>query len=145
MNMRPLQKGLTLVELAVVILIVSILVAATVPLMQGRLNAAKWSEGKAIMGMIAKALRAHVASEGKKFSATPTVRQLGFPDGGIAGAYFKGEESGNGNFTWVIHKHDPIEYTITATAPKGVRYPGWVVLDQTGTFIEGTGAVELKR
>jgi hypothetical protein len=72
------------------------------------------------------------------------VRDLGYA-GGFEGTYFKGEESGKGNFTWIIHKHDPIEYTITATAPKGVCYPGWVVLDQTGTFTEGSGAVALDK
>ena len=39
-------KGFTLVELMVVILIVSILAAVAIPILSGRIDAAKWSEGK---------------------------------------------------------------------------------------------------
>jgi general secretion pathway protein G len=38
-------KGFTLVELMVVILIVSILAAVAIPILRGRIDAAKWSEG----------------------------------------------------------------------------------------------------
>jgi len=136
MHIRSADKGFTLVEVVVVILLVSILAAASVPLMQGRLDSAKWAEGKALMGSIAKALRVHAATEGDDFVTTPTLEELGFEDKALMGTYFKGRESANGDFTWAIHQHDPIRYTITATAPSGIRSPVRMVLDQTGEFTE---------
>ena len=55
------RKGFTLVELMVVVLIVAILAAVAIPIMRGRIDAAKWSEGKAMMGTIGTAIRAYVA------------------------------------------------------------------------------------
>jgi len=136
MAMRARQKGLTLIELVVVMLIITILVAVSIPLMRGRVNSAKWAEGKAFMGTIAKALRAYVATTGEDFKAVPTLSDLGFSSGGLTGSYFTSGGSGNGNFTWVIHDDDPIEYTITATAPSGIKDPSSLVLDQTGVFTE---------
>jgi len=40
------KKGFTLIELMVVIMIVGILAAVAIPLMRGRVDSAKWSEGK---------------------------------------------------------------------------------------------------
>ena len=48
------KKGFTLIELLVVILIVSILAAVAIPIMRGRVDAAKWSEGKVMAGTAVK-------------------------------------------------------------------------------------------
>jgi len=58
------RKGFTLIELMVVILIVAILAAVAIPILTARIDAAKWSEGKAMMGTIATAIRAYYAEHG---------------------------------------------------------------------------------
>ena len=60
------RNGYTLIELLVVIVVVGILAAVVVPMMQGRIDSARWSEGRAMMGTIARALRAHIGEEGVK-------------------------------------------------------------------------------
>lgn len=130
------RRGFTLIELMVVILIVGILAAVAVPLMRGRIDSAKWSEGKAIMGTIATALRTHVAEKGGNFSGVPTLAELGFSANDLTGTYFTGGESGAGNFSWQIDDDDPLTFTITATAPAGISTPSEIKLDQSGTFTE---------
>lgn len=60
------KKGFTLIELMVVVLIVAVLAALIVPLMTSRIEAARWSEGKAGAGTIATALRAYIAEQGEE-------------------------------------------------------------------------------
>ncbi len=130
------RKGFTLIELMVVIFIVGILAAVAVPLMRGRIDAAKWSEGRAIMGTIATGLRAHVAEEGSAFSSIPTLAQLGFAANDLDGTYFTGGESGVGNFSWVINDDEPLDFLITATAPAEISTPSKVTLDHAGNWVE---------
>ena len=130
------RKGFTLIELMVVILIVGILAAVAVPLMRGRIDAAKWSEGKAIMGTISTALRAHLAEKGSAFTDVPTLTQLGFADDDLTGTYFTGGASGVGDFEWVIDDDDPIDFTITAAAGTGITTPSEITLDAAGVWVE---------
>jgi len=130
------KSGFTLVELTVVILFVGILAAVAVPLMRGRIDATKWSEGKGIMGTIATALRAHVAEENSNFSDVPRLSQLGFAASDLDGTYFKGGGSGSGNFSWVINNDDPLDFLITATAPAEISTPYQITLDQDGNWTE---------
>lgn len=130
------RKGFTLIELMVVVLIVGILAAVAVPLMRGRIDSAKWSEGKAIMGTIATALRAHIAEKGSDFTGVPTLAQLGFADNDLDGTYFTGGESGDGNFSWIINDDDPIDFLITATAGTGISTPTQITLDHEGDWVE---------
>ena len=129
-------KGFTLIELMVVIIVVSILAAVSVSMMRGRINSAKWSEGKAITGTIARALRVHIGEEGAGFTAVPSLDQLGFASVDLNGAYFSGGASGVGDFSWVINSNDPIDFMITTVAPAGVTIPSQITLDHAGTFTE---------
>jgi len=130
------RKGFTLIELMVVILIVGILAAVAVPLMRGRIDQAKWSEGKAIMGTIATALRAHIAEKGSDFTAVPKLAQLGFASGDLDGTYFTGGESEAGNFSWKIEGVTPMDYLITATKGTGISTPVKITLDEAGQWVE---------
>jgi len=130
------NKGYTLIELMVVIIIIGILAAVAVPIMNGRIDSAKWSEGKAIMGIIARALRTYIAEKGNAFSPVPTLSELGFEPGDMDGTYFSGGESGTNDFSWVINSNNPINFLITATAPAGVSCPSQITLNQTGIFTE---------
>ena len=130
------RKGFTLIELMVVIFIVGILAAVAVPLMRGRIDAAKWSEGRAIMGTVATGLRAHVAEEGNAFTAVATLAQLGFAANDLDGTYFTGGESGTGDFSWVINDDEPLDFLITASAPAEISTPSKVTLNHAGNWVE---------
>ena len=88
------NKGFTLIELMVVILIVAILAAVLAPLMTGRIHAAKWSEGVSGAGTIVTALRAYIAEhEGAGTLVSPMDAAgeyvpIGITDGDLAGKYF---------------------------------------------------------
>ena len=73
------SKAFTMVELMVVVLIVGILAAVAVPLMSGRIDSSKWSEGKAAMGTIASALRSYAAEKGS-FASAPALTDIGLSD-----------------------------------------------------------------
>jgi type IV pilus assembly protein PilA len=130
------RQGYTLVELLVVITIIGILAAVCVPMMQGRIDSAKWSEGRAMMGTIARALRTHIAEKGSDFTHVPTLAELGMTPADLNGTYFTGGESGVGNFSWVINSNNPIDFLVTATAPPGISSPSRLTLNQAGTFTE---------
>jgi prepilin-type N-terminal cleavage/methylation domain-containing protein len=101
-------KAFTLIELMVVILIVGILAAASVPLMRGRVDSAKWSEANATAGTIRSAVRVAFAENpgatltGKLDNATLQTT-LGFNAADLTGTYFV-----------------PGDYEITAVSANGI-------------------------
>ena len=113
------KKGFTLIELMVVVLIVGILAAVAIPILRGRIDAAKWSEGKAMMGSIATAIRAYAAEKGATGDNPTTLfgtgaTSLGFAAGDLTGTYFV-----DGDFTpfpTVDISTSPITFTITCTS-----------------------------
>jgi type IV pilus assembly protein PilA len=91
------RKGFTLVELMVVILIVGILAAVAIPLMQGRIDKAIWSEANATAGTIRTAVRAYAAETSVATAAANVVGTLddttiqgylGFDASDLTGTYF---------------------------------------------------------
>ena len=132
MGKKRERKGFTLIELMVVSLIVGILAAVAIPLMRGRIDAAKWSEGKAMMGTIATALRAYGAEKGDAGPWPPTLVQLAFVAGDLTGTYFV-----DGDFTWAnanyVSANNPsLTYTIRCEPSTTTLNPTVVTLTHLG-------------
>jgi type IV pilus assembly protein PilA len=132
------RKGFTLIELMVVIFIVGILAAVAIPIMRGRIDAAKWSEGKAAAGSIRTAIRALHAEKGPDwlgFGAIAAPTDIGFAVGDLDGKYFL-----DADYVIAITGWDPSPvYTITigpSTAAEGPTTPGSMTLDENGDFTE---------
>jgi len=141
------RKGFTLIELMVVVFIVGILAAVAIPIMRGRIDAAKWSEGRAAMGSIRTAARAFSAEHGPGYGAAAysaiagaaglktlgfSMRLQGDAASDLDGKYFTEESYG-------ITFSDYDVYTVTcnaAASTSGDRpaVPASVTLDSTGTF-----------
>jgi type IV pilus assembly protein PilA len=135
------RKGFTLIELMVVIFIVGILAAVAIPIMRGRIDAAKWSEGKSAAGSIRTAIRAVIAEKGNTYDFATnitTLGNLGFAATDLDGRYFN-----QNDYTFAItNSADPAvepTYTITVTAdsserPEAPASPASITLDQAGAF-----------
>jgi prepilin-type N-terminal cleavage/methylation domain-containing protein len=141
------RKGFTLIELMVVVFIVGILAAVAIPIMRGRIDAAKWSEGKAAAGSIRTAARAFCAERGPAYTydASITLCELGFDlttctthtagnPSDLDGKYFSED-----CYSILFTAYDM--YTITVDATKSTTgeepaVPTTVTLDQDGKFTE---------
>lgn len=111
------KRAFTMVELMVVVLIVGILAAVAVPLMSGRVDSAKWSEGKAALGTIASALRAYAAEKGT-FTSTPSLSTIGITDNDLDGTYFSHEAYA---ITSASAANGQVSFVITCTAASSTR------------------------
>ena len=136
------KKGFTLIELMVVILIVGILAAVLVPMLQGAVNAARFSEGKAGAGTIATALKAFVAEQGDSstlgltgtISGTGSYTAINLETSDLQGKYFS-ESTYSTAYTYdatATGATPKLTYTITVTAPTGGTVTGTYTLDQAG-------------
>ena len=128
------RKGITLIELMVVILTVGILAAAAIPIVRGRIDSVKWSEGKAAIGTIATALCMYAAEKGaggNYGNNLPTFEELGFTAGDFQGRYFdiSNYEVSKTSYT-VGKKKNEFKYKITATAPAGITTPSEITLNE---------------
>lgn len=115
------KTGFTLIELMVVILIVGILAAASVPLMTGRIEKAKWAEANAMAGTIKSAARVYYVENGE---LTTDLTKLGFEGTDLTGTYFDA-----GDFT--VAGSDTTDITVTVVGKATGKYP-------SGTYILGT-------
>jgi len=94
MNKKRKRSGFTLIELMVVILIVGILAAVAVPILHGRIEKAKWSEGAASAGAVKTAVRASYAENPTVVGAwaaqavSGVATTLGLTASDLTGRYF---------------------------------------------------------
>jgi len=131
------RKSFTLIELMVVILIVGILAAVAIPIIRGRIDSARWSEGKAAMGTIATALRAYTAEKataGNYGKGLPTLEELGFTAGDLQGSYFDISNYEVTKTTYTTGTKGKFKYTISATAPAGITTPSKITLNEKGEW-----------
>lgn len=131
------RKGFTLVELMVVVLIVGILAAVAIPIMRGRIDAAKWSEGKAGMGSVATALRAYAAEKQATGTYPPTLANLGFTASDLHGTYFTIANYSIPAAAFVAGNDPELTFTVRCTnAGTGITTPSQVDLQQDGSWTE---------
>ena len=130
------RKAFTLIELMVVLLIISVLAAIAIPFMRGRVDSAKWSEGRAAAGSIHTAARAFMGEKGPGWTGdwtTVNLTTLGFKPGDLTGKYFT-------DAAYAITVTAYNTYTVTVTAansasPDKPTAPAVVTLNQDGTWI----------
>lgn len=130
------RKGYTLVELLVVVSIVIILAAVIIPILRGRIDAANWTEGRALMGTISQAIRTYTAARNETLYNFDELSQtaLGFLDSDLDGVYFdKDDFSWTGDYDVSTNQ---LKFTIIATAGGGINSPSKVTLDQDGVWKE---------
>jgi type II secretory pathway pseudopilin PulG len=122
----------------VVVLIVGILAAVAIPLMRGRIDEAKWTEGRTTMGTIATAIRVYAREKretGAYGADQPSMGRLGFAASDLEGTYLDAS-----NFSWTTAYSDstnpPLTFTIMATAPAEIRSPASRTLNNLGQWTE---------
>lgn len=135
------QKGFTLVELMVVLLIVGILASVATPVLRGRIDAAKWSEGKGMLGSISTAIKAYAAEQADAGNYPPSMNaDLGFLAEDLTGKYFDDSDFTISSCSYDESQTPRLQFIITASAPSGISTPVSVTLDQDGTWQETTGS-----
>ena len=142
------RKGFTLVELMVVVVIVALLAALLIPMLTARIEAARWSEGKAGAGTIATALRAYVI-ERAELEPSLTVAGIQIQDfmslADLTGKYFIADDYVLTNITYDPTQNAVGGYVVTytiqvnqGTGPSATS--GWIkngyTLDETGEWTE---------
>ncbi|MHC4068662.1 MAG: type IV pilin protein [Planctomycetota bacterium] len=130
------RKAFTLIELTVVILIAAVLAAIVIPIMNVRIDSARWTEGKAALGTIATALKIYASEKrgaGTYGPGLPTLEMLGLRAEDMQGKYFSISDYEVSISSFASGGTPELTYTLTATASAGVLPPS-VTLDNAGNW-----------
>ena len=132
------QNGFTLVELMIVLTIVAVLAAVAIPLMHGRIDSAKWSEGNAAAGTIRTAVSTYVFETsvanaqavliGRTLAEAQVQTNLGFGPFDLSGTYFV-----PGDYTITNITATGVA-VVTVTSSKPDAPVGTMVLDANGIW-----------
>ena len=136
------RSGFTLIELMVVILIVGIIAAAAVPVMRGRIDSSKWTEGKTALSTIRTALCMYATEKGSGGNYgknLPTLQELGFTAGDLQGRYFDISNYEIEKTSFKEGKKSDFKFKIKATAPEGITSPSEITLDEKGKWTVKNG------
>lgn len=131
------RTGFTLIELMIVVLIVAVLAAVLVPFMRARVEAAKWSEGKAGAGTIASALRAYAAEQGIDGVYDAGLVDRLFKRSDLQGKYFTIDQYSLTGVSFDETRTDyPLQYTVVVDSPVATWKVSQYTLDHTGDWSE---------
>ena len=125
------KKGFTLIELMVVILIVGILAAVAIPLMRGRIDSAKWTEGKSGAATIATGLRAYVVENS---AVTTVINDLTITDEDLNGTIFDIGDYAITSASYDTGQTPNLQFLITVTCASQTLVPASVTLDHDGIW-----------
>jgi len=98
----------------------------------GRIDGAKWLEGKTMMGTIGTAIRLHGLEKGQNERPPRTLGELGFSAGDLKGVYF-----GEPDFTFSVSSMNPLAFIIVCTPgskPNAPAVPAKMTLNQAGNW-----------
>jgi hypothetical protein len=105
-------------------------------MLRGRIDAAKWSEGKAMMGSIGTAIRAYHAEKGPSGTKPTTLwianTGLGFAAGDLTGTFFVDADF---SVNFAAMTMDSLTFVITCTPADGdPANPASCTLSQAGVW-----------
>lgn len=131
------QKGFTLVELMIVIVIVGILAAVAIPIYQGNIRKAKMSECDAALGTVRTAMRVFYAEHGRYPRATDGTAVTGTTLGdslNISAMDLNGKYFSAGNYT--VDDVTDTTYTIVCDNAEVLGTENTRRLDHNGNFLD---------